>query len=77
MVDTNNKSIRSRTSFDRLIDRESNHIFFKEMSCYAHMEYGSTSLQGKMITLDAFYFKCPRLTPPRPVDRFPSNFQGV
>ena len=51
MVDTNNKSIRSRTSFDRIIDRESNHIFFKEMSCYAHMEYGSTSLQGKMITL--------------------------
>ena len=53
MVDTNNKSIRSRTSFDRINDRESNHIFFKEMSCYAHMEYGSTSLQGKMIILVA------------------------
>lgn len=76
MVDTDNKSIRSRTSFDRLIDRESNHIFFEEMSCYAHMEYGSTSLQGKMIILDVFYFKCPTLTPPRPVDRFPSNVQG-
>ena len=51
MVDTDYKSIRSRTAFDRLIDRESNHIFFKEMSRYAHMEYGSTSLQGKLINL--------------------------
>ena len=51
MVDTDYKSIRSRTAFDRLIDRESNHIFFKEMSRYAHMEYRSTSVQGKMMTL--------------------------
>ena len=60
MVDTNNKSIRSRTAFDRLIDRESNHIFFKEMSRYAHMEYGSTSFQGKINTLVVYTSqKCP------------------
>ena len=57
MVDTDNKSIRSRTAFDRLIDRESNHIFFKEMSRYANMEYGSTSLQGKLIILVVYKAK--------------------
>ena len=54
MVDTDNKSIRSRTAFKRLTDRESNYIFVKEMSCYAYMDHRSTSFQGKSVNVDFF-----------------------
>ena len=50
MANTDNKSVRSRATFDRFIDRESNYIFVKEMSCYANMDYRGTSLQGKYLT---------------------------
>ena len=54
MVNTDNKSIRSRTAFNRLIDRESNYIFVKEMSRYAYMDHRSTSFQGKSVNVDFF-----------------------
>ena len=54
MVNTDNKSIRPRTAFDRLIDRESNYIFVEEMSSYAYMDHRSTSIQGKSVNVDFF-----------------------